>query len=113
MSKIEVDFRRPPMRFGSDVLIHQQDPVTGKRVLLQQQDGELIWVEVRPDIDIKPTFHLDDEILQALTEAWLESGDRKISLQAEDILLSQLDDTKTIRDRLLTIIENEHKVPPS
>lgn len=111
--EIQVEFRRPEMRFGTNVFIHQQDPITGKRVLLQQGEGDdLVWVEIENNVDVKPTFFFDDQVLKALSLKWIEAseGMTSVELGVESVLLSALEDNKGVRDRLLSIIEKQNGV---
>lgn len=108
INPIEVKLYRPERRFGTALMVLGQDVVTGERYL-QDFSGPDQWWKVDPTVEPPETCSLfiDDNVLKQIVDRWLEMHpEPEPELRVEGVLLSALEDTRVVRDRTLSMVEN-------
>lgn len=98
--EVIVHISQPPMRFGYMINIGVQ---SGGEIWQGSiaMNGEWHWSLHKPEVMQPPTMYIDEEVMAALTKALLNEPVRFRG----DLALDHLKDAITMRDRLLTIIE--------
>lgn len=106
---IQVRVGRQERMFGQSIWIHLL-PAEGKVEVLQlvkYGEGPPLpeWVSFDSGADVPPTLNLDDQIIEALAVALNEVGPPPNTTMKE-----ALDDSKAVRDRLLSLVEKTYPV---
>lgn len=104
--EIEVHIYRSERSFSDSVLIHRQNPISGKREALSFDDeGRGVWTVIEGNVIVHPTFEYYPEIMRALVKAWTERDPSvEPGTTVLDALETHLYDAREVRDKLLEIV---------
>jgi hypothetical protein len=106
MMEYKVQLIRPERRFGWALAIGRRDEITGQMTVLRMtEDGLALWEPYEQGTEVTPVIEGDEQLFDAIADAWIERNDRRAPLPVQDILLSDVSDARGTRDRLLSIVE--------
>lgn len=103
--ELQVQLTKPPMRFGTGlhVTVSNGGAVTHHATRIDE-NGELMFVEYKPNINVKPLLMLSDGLMYALQRALAD-----VPAAPGSDVRAHLSDAIGIRDRLLTLVEERER----
>lgn len=112
---MNVELYRPERRFGWAVVVWRNDPYSGKRQVLRwSESGAEHWDDVTESdgTTFVPTYFMADEVINALVRIWTDAHPSTSQPNTQDVLIEALTDTRTVRNRLLSLVEENHRRLP-
>lgn len=96
---MQVEIKQAPLRFGYEVYLYRNRPEGGATIYnLDGSEREVVPLGAEGE----PSFHCDEQALRGLVEAG--SGD---VLPPSQAMAKHLNDAIGVRDRLLSLVENQ------